>query len=71
MNNDTSDILYIRAAEAAGILNIGLSTWYAWLNLRPDQMPSPIYLSRRCVVYSKSEVLAFAEKLRKQKPDLI
>lgn len=60
----TNEVIYIRASEAAKILNIGVSTWYSWLNTRHKEMPSPIQLSRRCVVYDKAEVVAFAENIK-------
>jgi predicted DNA-binding transcriptional regulator AlpA len=54
---------FISVKEVSGILGIGVSTAWNWLNNNPD-FPRSIKLTTRCTRWSLNEINSFAESLK-------
>lgn len=56
-----SNSRYIRPAQAANVIGIGLSTLWDWCKKKKPGFPKPYRLSARCTVFDAAELDAFVK----------
>lgn len=55
--------VYLRPAQASGMLGISRSCLYRWVNSRPD-FPRPVKLAPKCTVFDAAEIAAYVNAQR-------